>query len=85
MNKHNRATKEYIKSLCPLEVYDLLSKYKMPSVYNYIIEASCIMRLDNFSARDYLAEKYNIHLSYWNYVVKLKQALQTFYKSYTKY
>ena len=82
MNDENRATKLYLKSLAPLEVTELLSKYKIPSPYKEVIVCACIYRKEGFAGCDMLAEYFNIHISYWTFGRRLKEALKMFRKSH---
>lgn len=84
MNIENRATKIYLKSLPPLEALSLLHKYKIPSPYKEVLIAACIERKEGFAGCDFLTESYNIHLSYWTFVRRLKEALDMFRKSHSK-
>ena len=76
-----RSTKIYLRDLPPLQVYDLLDEYKIPTPYKEVLIASCANRLDAYPAIDYIEENFGIHLSYWNYVKLLKESLIMFYKT----
>lgn len=80
MNIDNRATKVYLKSLAPIEVYDLLDLYKIPSP-----QKECLIAMVNghegFDGCDYLAEEYNINIGYWTFGRRLKDGLEIFRKA----
>lgn len=81
MNIENRAVKILLKHSAPLEVYQKLEEYRIPSPYKEILIVSCIEGKDYFQALDLLAERYNIHLSYWTYCRRLKRALEMYRQS----
>lgn len=78
MNIENRAVKVYLKSLAPNELLALLDKYNIPSPYKEILITVCIYNKSGFAGVDFLAEHYNIHLSYWTFVRRVKEALNVF-------
>lgn len=85
MNVENRATKVYLKSLPPLTAIKLIEAYHIPSPYKEILITVCVERLEGFKGCDYLAENYNIHIGYWTFGAKLKEALEMFRKSHNEY
>lgn len=80
MNIDNRATKVYLKSLAPVEAYDQIERYKIPSP-----QKECLIAMINgkegFEGCDYLEEKYKIHIGYWTFIRRLKEGLEIFRKS----
>lgn len=78
MSIETSATKLYLRELPPLQVHDLLEEYKIPTPYKEVLIACCANRLDAYPAIDYIEETFNIHISYWNYVKILKEALIMF-------
>lgn len=80
MNIDNRATKIYLKSIAPLDAYDQIDRYKIPSP-----QKECLIAMINgkegFAGCDYLAEKYKIHIGYWTFGRRLKDGLEIFRKS----
>ena len=85
MNIENRATKLYIKSLPPLTAINFISDYKIPSPYKEILITACVDRKEGFSGVKHLAETYKIHIEYWTFGRKLKEALEMFRKSHSEY
>ena len=84
MNTDNRATKLYLRSLAPNEALSLIDKYNIPSPWNEVLKTACAHRKTGFLGCDYLAKHYKIHLSYWDFVRKLKESLPMFRKSHFK-
>lgn len=82
MNIDNRATKLYLKSLAPVEVYNKLEEYKIPSPYKEVLIVSCILKLKDFKAIETLEKEFNIYIGYWTYVRRLKESLCMFRKSH---
>jgi hypothetical protein len=82
MNIDNKATKYFLKNLAPLEAIDLIDSYQIPTPYKEILITACIYDKEGFEGCDFLQEKYKIHMSYWNFVKKLKEALIKFRKSH---
>lgn len=78
MSIETSATKLYLRELPPLQVHDLLEEYKIPTPYKEVLIACCANRLDAYPAIDYIEETFNLHISYWNYVKILKEALIMF-------
>lgn len=80
MNIDNRATKVYLKSIAPLDAYDQIDRYKIPSP-----QKECLIAMLNgkegFEGCDYLAETYKIHIGYWTFGRRLKEGLEIFRKS----
>lgn len=80
MNIDNRATKVYLKSLAPIEAYDQINRYKIPSP-----QKECLIAMINgkegFEGCDYLEDEYKIHIGYWTFVRLLKEGLEIFRKS----
>lgn len=80
MNLENRATKIYLKSIAPLDAYDQINRYKIPSP-----QRECLIAMINgkegFVGCDYLAEEYNINIGYWTFGRRLKEGLEIFRKS----
>ena len=81
MNVKTRDVKRKFKNLAPTEAYTLLDKYRIVSPYKEIIIAICIERMDTFTAMYHIRDKYNINLSYWTFVGKVKEALEMLVKS----
>lgn len=81
MKLENRAVKVLLKNSAPIEVYQKLEEYRIPTPYKEILIVSCVLGKDYFSAIDTLSEDYGIHLSYWTYCRRLKKALELYYKS----
>lgn len=78
MSIETSATKLYLRELPPLQVYDLLEEYRIPTPYKEVLIASCACRLDAFPAIDYIEETFDLNISYWHYVKLLKEALIMF-------
>ena len=80
MNIDNRATKVYLKSLAPIEAYDQINRYKIPSP-----QKECLIAMINgkegFEGCDYLEDVYKIHIGYWTFGRRLKEGLEIFRKS----
>lgn len=76
MNIKSKEIRKEFKELAPNLAYEKLEKYRMASPYKEIIIATCIERLDAFSAIQFLKTKYNINLSYWTFVSKKQDALE---------
>lgn len=80
MNIKNRAMKIYLKSIAPLEAYSFVDRCRLPSP-----ERECVCAMiegkNAFSGCDYIADRYNIHITYWQYVRKLKRGLEILQKS----
>lgn len=85
MNIENRATKVYLRSLPPLTAIKLIEGYRIPRPFKEVLITACVERQEGFKGVDYLAETYNIHIGYWNFGVKLKEALEMFRKSHSEY
>lgn len=81
-DKNCKIRKEF-KELAPNLAYEKLEKYRMASPYKEIIIATCIERLDTFSAIQFLKNKHNINLSYWTFVSKKQDALEMLHKCKT--
>ena len=82
MSIETRSTKVFIKDMAPKEALDLFDSLQLPTPFKEILIASCVQKLDAFPAIDYLEENYHIHISYWNYVKRLKESLIMFRKAY---
>lgn len=78
MNVENRATKLYLKSKSPKEVMDLLELYEIPSPYKEVLITVCIHNKEGYSGVDFLSENFNINLSYWTFVRRVKESLHKF-------
>lgn len=78
MNIENRATKLYLKKLPPVVAIELLEKYMIPSPYKEILESVCIKQMPLFKAIEYIADDYNINISYTTIRRKLKIGLELF-------
>ena len=80
MNIDNRSTKVYIKSLPPVQAYDMIARYKIPTP-----QRECLIAMINgkegFEGCDYLAEHYQIHMGYWTFGRRLKDGLEIFRKT----
>ena len=81
MNEQNRIAKIYLKNLAPNEALDLINKYNIPSPHKEVLISACIYNRSGFEGCDFVAENYKIHIGYWNFVKKLKEALVIFRKS----
>lgn len=82
MNIDNKATKYFLKNLAPLEAIDLIDSYQIPTPLREILIAACVYDKEGFEGCEFLQEKYKIHMSYWKFVKKLKEALIKFRKSH---
>lgn len=80
MNLENRATKVYLKSIAPLDAYDQIDRYKIPSPQKECLVAM-INGKEGFEGCDYLSEKYKIYIGYWTFGRRLKEGLEIFRKS----
>ena len=81
MNEQNRIAKIYIKSLAPNEAIDLINSYNIPSPHKEVLISTCVYNRSGFEGCDFVADNYNIHISYWDFVKKLKEALIIFRKA----
>lgn len=81
MNEQNRIAKIYLKNLAPNEAIDLINKYNIPSPHKEVLISACVYNRSSFEGCDFVAENYKIHISYWDFVKKLKEALVIFRKS----
>lgn len=80
MNDENRAVKVYIKNLAPVEAMAEIERYKLPSPHKQILIA-LVNRKEGYPACDFLESEFKIHIGYWSYIKKLKEALEMFRKS----
>lgn len=80
MNIDNRATKVYLKSLAPIEAYDIINKFLIPTPQRECLFAM-INGKEGFAGCDYLAENYNINMGYWTFGRRLKEGLELFRKT----
>lgn len=79
MNIEKRKTKQYIKSLSPLEAEQLLDKYKIPSPYKEILYLVCVEKCPNFFVvADELSKRHNVNMSTWQIGYRLSEALDKF-------
>ena len=67
--------------MAPIEAYELLEKYKIPTPYKELLEIVCIKRQKGFKIIDILEEEYNINMPYWTMIKEFDVALDMFYKS----
>lgn len=81
MNDERRATKLYIRNLAPVEAIKRIESYLIPSPQKEVLITACIARKEGYAGMDYLEEKYNIHIGYWTFGRRLKEALDMFRKS----
>lgn len=82
MNIDRRTTKIYLKSLPPLTAIKLINDYRLPSPWKEVLICACVDCKEGYAGIDYLAEHYKIHLGYWTFSRKLKQALDKFHKAH---
>lgn len=82
MKDTRRATKIYIKHLPPLMAIDLVDEYQIPSPEREVLISACVVGKGGFAGVDYLKEKYDIHISYWQFVSRLSRALDLFYETH---
>lgn len=80
MNDETRATKVYIKDLAPIEALDEIERYKLPTPHREIL-ITLVKGKEGYPACDYLAKEFQIHIGYWSYIKRLKEALIMFRKS----
>ena len=78
MNVENRATKLYLKSKSHREVLQLLDDYKIPSPYKEVLITVCVYNKEGYAGVDFLSENFNINLSYWTFVRRVKESLHKF-------
>ena len=80
MNIDNRATKVYLKSIAPIEAYDQIDRFKIPSP-----QKECLIAMINgkegFEGCDYLSERFKINIGYWTFGRRLKDGLEMFRRS----
>ena len=81
MKQKHKIAKEYLMSLSPIEAYELIEKYKIPTPYKELFEIVCIRRLKGYKIIDVLEEKYLIKMPYWTMIKEFDTALDMFYKS----
>lgn len=84
MNIENRAIKLFIKEMPPAEALERIERYKIPSPYKEILDIVCVQKVHGrYKAMSVLAsDPYNIHLDYWTFGRRLKEALEMFRKSH---
>ena len=82
MKDTRRATKIYIKHLPPVISIDLIDEYKIPSPEREVLISACVLGKGGFAGVEYLKEKYDIHISYWQFVSRLAHALDMFYSTH---
>lgn len=83
MKEVSRATKIYIKHLPPVLATKLINEYKIPSPFREVLLSACVENKGGFAGVAHLSEKYDIHISYWQFVNYLGKALDIFYKAHT--
>ena len=81
MKRIHKITKTYLMELAPIEAYELIEKYKIPTPYKELLEIVCIKRQKGFRIIDVLEEDYNIKMPYWTMIKEFDTALDMFYKS----
>lgn len=81
MDVKQRVMKNWLKTLPPNQVLELLDEHNIPTPLREIIIVCCIENLDSFSAVDRLSEHYKVHISIWQYNRRLKDALSKLRKS----
>lgn len=70
-----------LMEMAPIEAYETLEKYKIPTPYKELLEIICIERHKGYKILDRLEEKYNIYMEYWTMIKEFDTALDMFYKS----
>lgn len=83
MREASRATKIYIKHLPPILANKLIEEYKIPTPLKEVLISACVEKKGGFAGVRHLSEKYNINISYWQFVRYLGQGLEMFYKTHT--
>lgn len=78
MNIERRATKIYLRSLAPRVAINSINLCQLPSPWREVLICACVDRKEGYKGIDYLAEYYNIHIDYWTFVRRLKEALDMF-------
>lgn len=82
MKDTRRATKIYLKHLPPVLAEKLIDKYKIPSPDREVLISACIERKGGFAGVENLQKKYEIYISYWNFIRYLSRGLDKFYESH---
>lgn len=80
MNIDNRSIKVYLKSIAPIDAYDQIDRFKIPSPQKECL-ISMINGKEGFAGCDYLSETYKINIGYWTFGRRLKEGLELFRKS----
>lgn len=80
MNIEQHATKIFIKNLPPIQLSLLLDKYQIPTPLKEILKTVAIYNKEGYPGCDFLAQQYDIHISYWQFGRLLKKALILFRK-----
>lgn len=70
-----------LMEMAPIEAYEILEKYKIPTPYKELLEIICIERYKGYKILDKLEEKYHIYMEYWTMIKEFDEALDMFYKS----
>lgn len=81
MNVDNKRLKNRLKNLPPIVVYNKLEMYKIPSPYKEIIILTCIDKLNVDLAISELRSRFNIGLTYWDFILKSRKAFDLFNRS----
>ena len=81
MKRIHKITKTYLMELSPIEAYELIEKYKIPTPYKELLEIVCIKRQKGFKILDKLEKDYKIYMEYWTMIKEFDVALDMFYKS----
>ena len=85
MDIENRATKVMLKDMPVFAAEEKIALYKIKSPYKEILEATCILDIDQFEAMDWLKSKYNIHLGFRTFSRKYAKALEMFRTAHLVY
>ena len=79
MNIEKRKTKQYIKSLPPVQLQQKLDEYKIPSPHKEILYLVCAERCPNFFVvADQLSSRFGINMTTWQIGYRLSEALDKF-------
>lgn len=83
MKPTNKTTKLYLKHLPPVLVHQLMAEYRIPSPYKEVLIVTCVDKLDRYPAIAKLKQEYDIHISFWQFGDRLRDALDIFYQTHT--
>lgn len=78
MKQTNKLAKIYLMHLPPVRVHQLVAEYRIPSPYKEVLIVTCVDKLNRYPALERLATEYDIHISFWQFGDRLRDALTMF-------